>query len=142
MNTWSKVVFDDRVWLGSLSQSRTFSDFVNNDVDDIVETYEQDAVTFELLVQIQYEIAAALSKKGVGEKIKRIATTLAGHKNKSMFLATRDTTEQAYCMQILGLNGREYARMKTNRLTVGNLYRHNPTAFLAPLLPKNKYQVN
>jgi hypothetical protein len=138
MNTvFRQLLSDKRIWLGPLARCRDFRDLVEYEVPDIIFEHRHEVLTFELYVQLQHEIATALAQKGHSKQNKNIALSLAGHKNKSMFLAVHNTNEHAYCQQVRGMSASEYKFMERGKLTVGELYRKNPTAFLGPLLPKN-----
>jgi hypothetical protein len=137
MNTWSQLLRDKRVWLGPLEKSLGFKSFVDETVPEIIEEHHADIATFELWIQIQFKIAAALADISTGEHNKNIAQSLAGHANKDMFLAVRNTTEEGYALQMRGLFYEEYEALKAGELTIGELYRRNPVAFFGPLLRKN-----
>jgi hypothetical protein len=137
MNTWRQLLDDKRVWLGPLGKSRGFRHFVDVTVPEIIAEDEDEVATFELWIEIQFKIATALAAISSGEQNQRIARTLANHKDKDMFLAVRNTTEEGYALQMRGLFYDEYAEMKAGEFTIGELYRQNPVAFFGPLLRKN-----
>ena len=142
MTTWQQLLADQRVWLGPLGQSRAFKDFVELQVPEIIEGCADELVTFERWIHIQYLIARALADISLGEQNENIALSLSGYQDKDMFLAVRDTTEEAYALQMKGLYKSEHQQMLENGLTVGELYRKNPVAFFGPLLRKNERTVN
>lgn len=138
----SRLRFDRSVWLGPLSRDRIFSDFLNLEVAAIVEDYADEKLTFGLLLEIQYRIAASWANRAPHEQNQTIARSLASWHDPALFLMVWTTTEEAYCLQMHHLSKDEYADLKGGTLTVGNLYRQNHTVFLAHLLPKNRYQIN
>lgn len=141
----SRLRVDPSVWFGPLSRDRTFSDFLNLEVPAIVEDYADETLTFGLLIEIQYQIAAAWASRAPSEQNRKIVQMLAGWHDPAKFLwvySAEYTTEEAYCLQMRQLSVTEYAGLKSGTLTVGELYRKNHTVFLAHLLPKNRYQIN
>ena len=142
MDTWQQLFADTRVWLGPLGENRAFKDFVDLTVPEIIEEYADDKATFGRWIEIQYKIAKALAHISTGQQNQDIATSLAGHKNKDLFLLVHDTTEEAYALQMRGLFQNEYEKMLDGDITIGELYRQNPVAFFGPLLRTNERAVN
>jgi hypothetical protein len=142
MNTWRQLLDDKRVWLGPLGESRGFKYFVDVTVPEIIEEYEGEVATFELWIEVQFKIATALAAISTGAQNQKIARSLSGYKDKDMFLAVRNTTEEEYALQMRGLFYDEYAEMKAGEFTIGELYRQNPVAFFGPLLRKNEWIVH
>lgn len=137
-NTWRQLLADDRVDLGSLARSPRFRRFVEHDVAEIIEEYGTLTMTFELWIEIQYRIADALASISTGTQNRNIAVSLSGYKNLDLFLLVRDTTQDAYALQLRGWSAEEYDGILRSALTVGELYQANPVAFLRPLLKKNR----
>ncbi len=138
MNTWRQLLDDKRVWLGPLGKSRGFKYFVDVTVPEILEEYSEVVATFELWIEIQYKIATALADISTEPTNEKIARRLSDYKDKYLFLALRNTTEEGYALQMRGLFYDEYAEMKAGEFTVGELYRQNPVAFFGPILRKNE----
>lgn len=138
------ILDDARVWLGSspLGKSRAFKEFIELEVPTIVEDYEDEILTFALLLEIRHNIASTWAYWVPSEQNRNIAQSLASHRDVHTFLALHATTEAGYCLQMRGLSNKEYAQMQQGVLTVSELYRQNPIAFLGPLLPKNKFMEN
>jgi hypothetical protein len=133
---------DQRVWLGPLGTSRSFKDFVDLTVPKIIEKHNSEVATFELWIELQYEIAQAWADLSDSKQNENIARSLAGYTDKDFFLMVHNTDEKGYALQIRGLFYDEYAEMKAGEFTIGELYRQNPVAFFGPLLRKNEWATN
>ena len=138
---WEKLLRDTRVWLGPLRKNQTFRYFVDHIVPEIIEDYLNLPATFDRWIEVQYKIAKGLADISCGSQNESIAKSLAGHKNKDLFLLVHDTTEEAYALQVRGLFEDEYEKMCSGDITVGDLYQKNPVAFFGPLLMKNERTV-
>ena len=103
MNTWRQLLDDKRVWLGPLGKSRGFKYFVDVTVPEILEEYSEVVATFELWIEIQYKIATALADISTEPTNEKIARRLSDYKDKYLFLALRNTTEEGYALQMRGL---------------------------------------
>jgi hypothetical protein len=133
---------DQRVWLGPLGTSRSFKDFVDLTVLRIIEEQNSEVATFELWIEIQYQIAQAWADLSDSKQNENIARSLAGYADKDFFLMVHNTDEKGYALQIRGLFYDEYAEMKAGEFTIGELYRQNPVAFFGPLLRRNEWATN
>lgn len=142
-SSWQHITADRRIWLGSLQNCSGFRNFVNDDVSEVVDNYKNKIASFELMIEVQYRIAEALVDISSGTWNKKIATSLSGYKNKSLFLSVMNMSEQEYCcLPSVSLTSLEYDRVLDGEITISELYRQNPTFFLGPILPKNKYLIN
>ena len=136
-NTWRQLQADDRVDLGSLAHSRRFRRFVEQDVAEIIDEYGDRAMTFELWIEIQYRIVDALASISTGVQNRNIARSLSGFKDVEFFLLVRNTTQEAYALQLRGWFAEEYVGILRGELSVDELYQANPVAFFGPLLKRN-----
>ena len=140
-NTWQKIIHDSRVWLGPLSGSRTFRDFVEITVPEIIGEFQNETATFRCWIKVQHEIAKALSEISEGTQNKAIAISLSGHENVELFLLVHDTTEEGYALQMRGLFEKEYREMCDGTITIETLFTQNPVAFFGPLLRRNEHHI-
>ena len=136
--TWNQLMADQRVWLGPLGTSQSFKSFVDMIVPKIIDQYGSEVATFEIWIEIQYQIAQTWADQSDSKQNENIARSLSGYTDKDFFLMVHNTDEMGYSLQIRGLFYDEYAEMKAGEFTIGELYRQNPVAFFGPLLRKNE----
>jgi hypothetical protein len=140
--TWDKIVTDDRIWLGSLLRNRTYRQFVTDDVEEIIEEVGENTATFGHILFVQYLVADRFASKYKNPRIRTIANGLTLYQDPKTFLGLHNISEKEYCLQLFGLTDTQFEEMQEGSLTIGELFRQNPAALLAPILPKNKRRIN
>ena len=123
-------------------QSSLLRSFAKTDLAEVLEPMFDQLVTVESLMKAQWLVATAFVELTNDTKSEKVAKSLSQHKQANKFLEALGYTPESYCRQRNVLTDSEFAAMQEGELYIWQLLKHNPVAFLAPLLPIDKNQIN